>query len=148
MKSFWKHAAQAIGLLLFLLAVGINSPAKAGDPPKHCTREDNRNPEVKDVYTDTVTLWPSGGQAPNNRFGWQCFLHNINDFMSVDFDIRTASGEHPPFYFESVQVDRDKQVKGYTMVVIEFYPNCNPHCTTDPGPISGTYTVRFRPQAK
>src|SRR5664279_3135626 len=108
MKSFWKHAAQAFGLLLFLLAVGINSPAKAGDPPKHCTREDNRNPEVKDVYTDTVTLWPSGGQAPTTGSAGSASC-TISTISCRWISTRTASGEHPPFYFESVQVDRDKK---------------------------------------
>jgi hypothetical protein len=144
MNAILKNTAKVI-LACLGMATASNFATAADLQP--CTKTNNRDPEKKIEYVGTVDLWPSGGSGFNPRIGWQCFLHNANDIMSVEMDIRTPSGEHPPWYFDSVQLDREGQLAGFTMVVMEFYPNCYPNCTSDPGKLTGKYTVRFRSPA-
>src|SRR5579862_30937 len=145
MSFFGKHAK--ITGIFFGFAVALSSNfASAADQPTPCTQSNNRDPAVKTEYRGTVALWVSGGSSPDVRIGWQCFLHNTNQVTSVGFQhLKTASSNSPPFQFESVQLDR-KYLPGYTLVTVEFWPNCHySHCTVDPEALTGEYIVDFEP---
>jgi hypothetical protein len=136
---------KTIALCLGLATTAICTAANAADPPKPCSGTNNRDPEIKDVYTGTSEVRSNGG---GDRVGWQCFLHNTAELIDAELVIKDAFGQQAPYAFVSVQFDRET-LPGFTMVNFDFIPDCKPYCTVYvPGTLTGTYTVRFRPQKK